>query len=108
MTRTRGPHKSRNAMLGLDMAPRHVSRVPPLLGGLALAAAFPLGGTGAPSQEPERLSLELPAVFGDGMVLQRGASIPVWGRAEAGEQVAVKLLTTDGAELCTALATAAD
>ncbi|MEM6458154.1 MAG: sialate O-acetylesterase [Planctomycetota bacterium] len=33
--------------------------------------------------------LELPAVFGDHMVLQRGMPVPVWGRSEPGEVVTV-------------------
>ncbi len=35
--------------------------------------------------------VKLPAVFSDGAVLQRGREIPVWGRADAGEKVAVDL-----------------
>ena len=38
-----------------------------------------------------RADVKLPAVFGDNMVLQRGMAIPVWGWAEAGEQVSVQL-----------------
>ena len=33
--------------------------------------------------------IELPRVFGDHMVLQRGKSIPVWGRAAPGEAIRV-------------------
>ena len=33
----------------------------------------------------------LPAMFSDHMVLQRGAEVPVWGRADAGEEVKVSL-----------------
>ncbi len=36
--------------------------------------------------------VRLPRLFSDGMVLQRGQSVPVWGWANAGEQVSVKLL----------------
>ena len=35
--------------------------------------------------------VELPALFSDGMVLQRDADIPVWGRASAGEAIRVEL-----------------
>lgn len=35
--------------------------------------------------------VELPALFSDGMVLQREMDIPVWGRAAAGESVRVRL-----------------
>ena len=34
-------------------------------------------------------NLELPMVFGDGMVLQRGMKVPVWGWAKPGSQVMV-------------------
>ncbi len=36
------------------------------------------------------LSLEVPSIFGDHMVLQRGADIPVWGTAEPGAEVHVE------------------
>jgi len=39
------------------------------------------------------MKLALAAVFGDGMVLQRNASVPVWGTAPAGAEVAVTLDT---------------
>src|SRR5438034_6450647 len=32
----------------------------------------------------------LPAVIGDGMVLQQKAPVPIWGRAEPGEEVTVR------------------
>ena len=35
--------------------------------------------------------VRLPQVFQSGMVLQRGTSVPVWGQADAGETVVVKL-----------------
>jgi sialate O-acetylesterase len=35
--------------------------------------------------------VELPAIFGDNMVLQRGREVPVWGTAEPGETVRVRL-----------------
>lgn len=37
-----------------------------------------------------RAAVKLPAIFGDHMVVQRDARIPVWGTADAGEQVTVK------------------
>jgi len=40
---------------------------------------------------PAAAGVELPAVFGDGMVLQRDAPIPVWGRSDPGEAVTVTL-----------------
>lgn len=43
---------------------------------------------GTPSARAE---VKLPAVFGDHMVLQQGGPIPVWGWADAGEQVTVTL-----------------
>jgi sialate O-acetylesterase len=36
------------------------------------------------------LAVEMPAVFSDGMVLQRQMAMPVWGTAEPGEKVTVK------------------
>ena len=36
-----------------------------------------------------RADITLPAVFSDHMVLQRGGVVPVWGWADAGEEVAV-------------------
>ena len=36
-------------------------------------------------------AVELPRIFADSMVLQRGQSIPVWGHAEPGARVAVSL-----------------
>ncbi|MCW8133331.1 MAG: sialate O-acetylesterase [Planctomycetota bacterium] len=36
-----------------------------------------------------RAEVSLPAVFGDNMVVQREAKVPVWGKAEAGEDVTV-------------------
>ena len=35
--------------------------------------------------------VRLPQIFQSGMVLQRGTSVPVWGQADAGETVVVKL-----------------
>jgi len=33
----------------------------------------------------------LPSIFADGMVLQRGMPVPIWGRGEAGERVTVEI-----------------
>jgi sialate O-acetylesterase len=38
-----------------------------------------------------RAEVKLPAIFGDHMVLQRDASVPVWGWAEPGEEVSVSV-----------------
>ena len=38
-----------------------------------------------------RAEVSLPAIFSDHMVLQRDVPIPVWGRAEAGEEVSVTI-----------------
>ncbi len=35
--------------------------------------------------------VKLPAIFSDHMVLQSGAAIPVWGKADAGEEVTVSI-----------------
>src|ERR1051325_812463 len=40
-----------------------------------------------------RADVRLPAIFSDHMVLQREVSVPVWGWAEAGEQVSVSFDT---------------
>ena len=37
-----------------------------------------------------RAEVKLPAVFGDGMVLQQGKDLNIWGWAGAGEQVTVQ------------------
>lgn len=55
---------------------------------LALATALALLAAAA---EPARAELRLAGLFGDAMVLQRAAPIPVWGWAEAGEAVQVTL-----------------
>lgn len=51
----------------------------------ALVASLVTAGSAAAAQ------LQLAGVFGDHMVLQRGAPIPVWGQAAAGEVVRVTL-----------------
>ena len=58
--------------------------------------AFLLAGT------PCAQAVELPRMFSDGMVLQRGRPIPIWGHATPGTKVAV---TFDGAAI-TAIADA--
>ena len=40
---------------------------------------------------PARAEVQVPTIFGDHMVLQRGVEQPVWGRAEAGEKVTVSI-----------------
>ncbi|MCR5158522.1 MAG: sialate O-acetylesterase [Prevotella sp.] len=52
--------------------------------------------------------VRMPQLFQDGMVLQRGVDIPVWGWADKGEEVAVSLLDAKGKVLSTAAATADD
>jgi len=51
---------------------------------------------------PSMADVKVPSIFGDHMVLQQDASLPVWGDADAGEKVTV----TVGAD--TDSATAAD
>ena len=36
-------------------------------------------------------NVKLPSIFGDHMVLQQDAKLPVWGTADAGEKVAVSV-----------------
>ena len=40
---------------------------------------------------PLHAHVKLPAIFGDHMVLQQGAPIPVWGWAESGEKITVTI-----------------
>jgi sialate O-acetylesterase len=40
-----------------------------------------------------RADVKMPAIFGDHMVLQQEASLPVWGTADAGEKVTVTVGT---------------
>jgi sialate O-acetylesterase len=51
----------------------------PLAAGLLLLAA----------SVPARADVKLPSVLGSHMVLQRGKPLPVWGKADPGEEVAV-------------------
>src|SRR3954452_10319954 len=39
-----------------------------------------------------RADVKLPAIFGDHMVVQRGMKVPIWGSADPGEKVTVKVL----------------
>lgn len=41
-----------------------------------------------------RADVKLPAIFGDNMVLQAGQKVPVWGTAEPGEEVEVRVSVT--------------
>lgn len=58
-----------------------------------LAKLFPLLLCVAPAA---RADVKLPAIFGDHMVLQQGKTIPVWGLADPGERVKVKLGSQSG------------
>ena len=49
--------------------------------------------------------VRLPQLFQDGMVLQRGVAIPIWGWADKGEQVSICLADSKGKVLSTASAT---
>jgi sialate O-acetylesterase len=40
---------------------------------------------------PARADIKLPAIFSDGMVLQRDTSAPVWGTAQPGEKITLTL-----------------
>jgi len=66
----------------LPRAPRKAT-----FGSLGLALGLLI--TFAP--RPLRADVELPAIFGNGMVLQCKLPIEVWGRAEPGEEVGVRL-----------------
>lgn len=43
------------------------------------------------NQSESRADVRLPYIFGDGMVLQRGKAVPIWGWADPGEKVTVTL-----------------
>jgi sialate O-acetylesterase len=80
-------------------------RVRPALGATAGARAsgwLCFGLAFALSAPFLRADVKLPAIFGDHMVLQQEASLPVWGTADAGEKVTV----TVGAESASATADA--
>ena len=55
-----------------------------------LAAGLVLSSTAALAD------VKLPAIFGDHMVLQQGATIPVWGHADAGEKITVTFGPSQG------------
>ena len=61
----------------------HLFRSPRFLAPALLAAAL-LAST------QTEAALTLPAVFGPGMVLQRGMPVPVWGTASAGDKLVVE------------------
>ena len=50
--------------------------------------------------------LRLPQLFQNGMVLQRGVDIPVWGWADVGQRVTVTFADDRGRVLSSATATA--
>ena len=54
------------------------------------AVALTLGSMAA------RADVKLPAIFGDHMVLQQEATIPVWGHADAGEKITVTFGQSQG------------
>ena len=41
------------------------------------------------SSQEGRTEIKLPSVIGSGMVLQRDMQVPIWGWAEAGEEITV-------------------
>ena len=53
----------------------------------AMKKMFILAATILFAVQVQAQTLRLPQFFGDGMVLQRGTKIPVWGWAPAGEKV---------------------
>jgi len=69
----------RLTLLQLKMELPHMTRTQTLIVAL-VACLFPVIGNA---------ELKTPAIFGDGMVLQRGMEIPVWGWAEPGTKVSV-------------------
>ena len=81
----KGPHARGHTNTAAP--PRPPAR-PRNLGRLAAAA---LAAATLVHAAPARAELALPAVFGDGMVLQRGEPAPVWGRAEGGARVVVRV-----------------
>jgi len=48
-----------------------------------VAVLLSMGASSAPG------AIDMPEVFSDNMVLQRGLCVPVWGTAEPGEKVSV-------------------
>lgn len=53
------------------------------------SSRFPISIVALMLAASARANVTLPALFADHMVLQRGVAVPVWGWAEAGEEVAV-------------------
>jgi sialate O-acetylesterase len=56
-----------------------------------IALLMGLAGFYAPAA---RADVKLPALFSDGMVLQRGVEFPIWGTADPGEKIRVSLHVT--------------
>ncbi len=63
---------------------------------MRLKRSFPLAAlaVGLLCTPAARADVKLPALFSDGMVLQRGASCPIWGTADPGEEISWEI--TDG------------
>lgn len=57
-----------------------MQRLKPILGNLLVLTFFTLSA---------RAEVKMPAIFGDHMVLQRNAAVPVWGWAEPGEAITI-------------------
>jgi sialate O-acetylesterase len=55
-----------------------------------------LGTTLVLGLDPARANVTMPAIFGDHMVLQQSATLPVWGKASPGEKVTVTVGTSTG------------
>lgn len=53
--------------------------------GLSLVACLLLGALASSAK------VSLPQFFQSGMVIQRGKPVPVWGKADAGEKVSVRI-----------------
>ncbi|MEI6751881.1 MAG: sialate O-acetylesterase [Paludibacter sp.] len=45
---------------------------------------------------PTRANVQMPAIFGDHMVLQQSIKLPVWGKADPGEKITVTIGTRTG------------
>ncbi|MEY3479867.1 MAG: hypothetical protein RIQ71_642, partial [Verrucomicrobiota bacterium] len=55
----------------------------PLVIALLLAASFATASS--------RAEVKLPAIFSDHMVIQKGSNVPIWGKADPGEEVTISL-----------------
>ena len=64
-----------------------------LFAGTALAASLSAASTASAQSDTAR-ALRLPRIFGDGMVLQRQARLPVWGWSAPGRSVTVTFAST--------------